>query len=220
MSFIPLSFTALPEEEMLRRAEAFHQALRSRRSVREFSSRPVPRKIVEECLRAAGSAPSGANLQPWHFTVIGDPQVKRQVREAAESEERIFYGGRAPDEWRRVLAPLGTGVEKPFLETAPWLIAVFAQQSGHDSAGEPCRTYYAKESVGIACGFLIAALHAAGLATLTHTPSPMHFLNEICNRPLAEKPFLLLVVGYPAAGAKIPEAAQQKKSLEEIVSWI
>lgn len=220
MSHVPLAFTPLPEEEMLRRARDFHAMIRTRRTVRDFSPRPVPREIIADCLLAAGTAPNGANLQPWHFAVIGSPERKRRIREAAEAEEREFYGGRAPDEWLEALAPLGTGPDKPFLETAPWLIAVFARHSFTSPDGVKRQTYYPKESTGIACGFLIAALHHAGLATLTHTPSPMNFLNELCGRPPAEKPFLLLVTGYPAEGAQVPELAACKKPLGEISSWL
>lgn len=220
MSFVPLSFTPLPGEEMLRRAAAFRAEIATRRTVRDFSPRPVPREIIAECLRAAGTAPNGANLQPWHFAVIGSPAFKRRIREAAEAEEREFYGGRAPDEWLEALAPLGTGPDKPFLETAPWLIAVFACHSLTTPDGVKRQTYYPKESTGIACGFLIAALHHAGLATLTHTPSPMNFLNELCGRPPSDKPFLLLVAGYPAEGATVPELALRKKPLDEISTWL
>lgn len=205
---------------MSARALAFYAAMRSRRTVREFSPRPVARALIETALRTAGTAPNGANLQPWHFTVIGDPAVKHRIRMAAEAEEREFYAGKAPAAWLEALAPLGTDAHKPFLETAPWVIAVFAVNSFVDATGGRQQTYYAKESTGIACGFLIATLHQAGLATLTHTPSPMAFLNEICGRPAQEKPFLLLVVGYPAAGAKIPAHAARKKPLEDIATWL
>lgn len=220
MSFVPLPFAPLPEEEMLRRAREFHAAIRTRRTVRDFSPRPVPREIIADCLRAAGTAPNGANLQPWHFAVIGSPELKRRIRAAAEAEERAFYAGRAPDEWLQVLAPLGTGPDKPFLETAPWLIAVFACHSLTTADGTKRQTYYPKESTGIACGFLLAALHHAGLATLTHTPSPMAFLNELCGRPPTDKPFLLLVTGYPADDAQVPALALRKKPLEEISTWL
>lgn len=204
---------------MRARGLAFHAALGGRRTVRDFSPRPVPREIIETALRTAGTAPNGANLQPWHFAVIGDPAVKHRIREAAEAEERDFYEHKAPQAWLDALAPLGTDARKPFLETAPWLIAVFAMNSFADATGARQQTYYAKESTGIACGFLIAALHHAGLATLTHTPSPMNFLNEICGRPAHEKPFLLLVTGHPAEGARVPVAATHKKPLEEISTW-
>ena len=218
---LPLSdFQARPEAEIRARAEAFHAEIRRRHSLRDFSDRPVPRDIIETCLRAAGTAPSGANHQPWHFAVIGDPAVKAEVREKAEAEERAFYGGKAGAEWLEALAPLGTDAEKPFLETAPWLIAIFAQRRGGPEAGLDLKNYYVSESVGIATGFLICALHHAGLATLTHTPKPMGFLNEICGRPDSERPFVLLVTGYPAADATIPRHATIKKPLEEIASFL
>jgi nitroreductase len=186
--------------------------------VRDFSAEPVPREIVEIAIRAAGAAPNGANMQPWHFAVVSDPAVKRQIRGAAEEEERAFYNERAPEEWLEALAPLGTDWRKPFLETAPYLIAIFAQRYGLTEAGRKVKNYYVQESVGIATGFLIAALHHAGLATLTHTPSPMDFLGQILGRPANEKPFLLLVVGYPAPDAQVP--AITKKPLEEIASFV
>lgn len=216
----PLAFSFRPEAEMAARAQAFHATMQTRRTVRDFSPRPVPRALLETALRTAGTAPNGANLQPWHFAVIGDPAVKRRIRTAAEAEEREFYRHKAPPAWLEALAPLGTDASKPFLEIAPWLIAVFAVNSLADARGGRSPTYYAKESTGIACGFLIAALHQAGLATLTHTPSPMSFLNEICGRPPHEKPFLLLVVGYPAEGAHVPVFATRKKPLGEISSWL
>ena len=203
---------------MQRRALEFYDEVRRRRTVRAFSDRPVPRAVVETCLRAAGTAPNGANLQPWHFVVVSDPAVKRRIREAAEAEEREFYSGRAPQEWLDALAPLGTDADKPFLETAPYLIAIFAQSYGVAPDGRKVKHYYVAESVGIATGFLIAALHHAGLATLTHTPSPMGFLNEILGRPENERPFLLLVVGYPAEGVTVP--AITKKTLEEIATFV
>ena len=219
METVPLNFRERPEPEILARAQAFHEDMGRRRTVRDFSPRPVPRAIIELALRTAGTAPNGANLQPWHFAVISDPAVKRRVREAAEVEEREFYQHKAGKAWLEALAPLGTDARKPFLETAPWLIAIFAVNSFADARGARHQTYYAKESTGIACGFLIAALHQAGLATLTHTPSPMNFLNGICGRPAHERPFLLLVVGYPAEGARVPAIAAQKKPLGEISSW-
>lgn len=215
--FEPLDFRFYPEEEMEARAWAFYAEMRRRRSVRDFSDRPVPRSVIEACLRTAGSAPSGANKQPWHFVVVGDPALKRRIREAAEAEEREFYTRRAPQDWLEDLAPLGTGPEKPFLETAPYLIAIFAQVYGMDAEGRRHKHYYVSESVGIATGFLIAALHHAGLACLTHTPSPMKFLNEILERPVNERPFLLLVVGYPAEGARVPRI--ERKPLEAFVTW-
>ena len=207
-----------PVEEMRRRAQEFREELRRRRTVRQFSSRPVPREVIEDCLRTAGSAPSGANRQPWHFVVVEDATVKRRIRQAAEQEEAAFYGGRAPDAWLEALAPLGTDAEKPFLEIAPVLIAVFAERYGVGPDGERQDNYYVTESVGLATGFLIAAIHHAGLASLTHTPSPMGFLSEILGRPANERPFLLLVVGYPAEGAEVPSIT--KKPLESIASFL
>jgi iodotyrosine deiodinase len=220
METLPLNFPIWPEAEMSARAEAFRAAMATRRSVRDFSPRAVPRALIETALHTAGAAPSGANLQPWHFAVIGDGAVKRRIRQAAEAEELAFYSNRAPVAWLDALAPLGTDKDKPFLEKAPWLIAVFSvgTRPGVDGVTHP--NYYAKESTGIACGFLIAALHQAGLATLTHTPSPMGFLNEICGRPAQEKPFLLLVVGYPAEGARVPVHATHRKPLPEISTWL
>jgi len=219
LPMLPLvDYEEYPVEEMQRRAEAFYSEMRRRRSVRDFSTRPVPRAIIETCLRTAGTAPNGANMQPWHFVVVSDPLTKRRIREAAEAEERAFYGGRAPQAWRAALAPLGTDANKPFLETAPYLIAIFAQSYGLTASGEKIKHYYVTESVGIATGFLIAALHHAGLATLTHTPSPMAFLNTILGRPDHERPFLLLVVGYPAEDARVP--AITKKTLTEIVTFV
>ncbi len=215
---ISLNFTELPEDDMRRRAIEIRDELQRRRTVREFSGRPVPREIIEACLRAAGSAPNGANLQPWHFVAISDPEIKRKIRLAAEEEEREFYHGRAPQEWLDALAPLGTDPNKPFLEIAPYLIAIFAQSYGLLPDGRKVKNYYVTESVGIATGMLITALHHAGLATLTHTPSPMSFLNGILGRPENERPFLLLVVGLPAPDARVP--AITKKSLEEIATFV
>ena len=194
----------LSEKEMLARAREFHDLVVLRRTVRDYSDRPVSREIIETCVTAAGQAPSGANMQPWHFEIVGDPVIKRKIRLAAEEEERRFYNGRASEEWLEALAPLGTHDSKPFLETAPWLIVIFEQRYGLGPDGEKIRYYYTKESVGLAAGFLIAALHGAGLASLTHTPSPMGFLNKILERPGNEKPFLLLVAGHPAPGATVP----------------
>lgn len=217
--FIPLhEHQEYPPDEMQRRAAEFYADLRRRRSVRDFSDRPVPRGIIEDCLRTAGTAPNGANMQPWHFVVVSNPAVKRRIREAAEAEEREFYSGRAPQEWLDALAPLGTDDRKPFLETAPYLIAIFAQAHGLGPDGAKVKHYYVSESVGIATGLLIAAIHRAGLASLTHTPSPMKFLNDILQRPANERPFLLLVVGYPAADARVP--AITKKSLEQIATFV
>ncbi len=217
--FVPLAnYREYPEEEMVARANVFYADMQRRRTVRHFSDRPVPRKVVEDCLRTAGTAPSGANLQPWHFVVISDPEVKKQIREAAEAEEREFYTRRAPREWLEALAPLGTDEHKPFLEVAPCLIAVFVQRYGLAPDGQTFKHYYASESVGLAAGLLIAALHNAGLASLTHTPSPMDFLNRILNRPDNERPFLILVVGYPAKGAVVPKI--ERKPLQEIATFI
>jgi len=207
-----IPFTGLPdltEPEMRARARAFRDLVTRRRTVRDYSDRPVPRDIVEACVQAAGQAPSGANMQPWHFEIVGDPEIKKEIRLAAEEEERRFYGGRASAEWLDALAPLGTDESKPFLETAPWLIVIFEQRYGLDENGRKIHYYYTKESVGLAAGFLIAALHQAGLASLTHTPSPMAFLNRILDRPPAEKPFLLLVAGHPAPGATVPDITRK-----------
>ncbi|HEX6883495.1 MAG TPA: nitroreductase family protein [Planctomycetota bacterium] len=200
-------------EELLERARHLRAALATRRSVREFSTEPVPLAVLDECIAAAGSAPSGANRQPWTFVVVTDPELKRTIRKGAEAEEREFYEHRITDEWRRALAPFGTTWEKPFLETAPALIVVFRHAYDFEE-GQKRTNYYTVESVGIAVGFLIAALHYAGLATLTHTPSPMAFLGEILGRPVNEKAFVLLPVGYPAGGCRVP--LLRKKGLEEI----
>ena len=210
-------YRPLPVEEMQRRARAFREEASRRRTVREFEARALPEGVLEDCLRAAGTAPSGANLQPWHFVVIQDPETKRRIRVAAEEEERAFYGGRAPQEWLDALAPIGTDAEKPFLETAPALIAVFGERWGVGSDGERLKRYYVDESVGLATGLLIQALHHAGLATLTHTPSPMRFLSEILERPENERAFLLLVVGYPAADAQVPDIG--RKPLEAFTTF-
>ena len=216
---VPLSrYREYPIDEMRARLGDFYADLDRRRSVREFSDRPVPRDIVETALKAANTAPSGANLQPWHFVVVSGPETKRKIREAAEAEEREFYTRRAPEAWLAALEPLGTDERKPFLETAPYLIAVFLQKFGELPDGRKVKHYYPAESTGLATGFLIAALHRAGLATLTHTPSPMGFLNRILGRPKSERPFLLLVAGYPADGARVPDIA--RKGLGEFASWI
>ncbi len=218
-AFVPLTdYCEYPHAEMAVRAADFYADMRRRRTVRHFSHRPVPQVIVEDCLRAAGTAPSGANLQPWHFVVISNLAVKQQIRIAAEAEERDFYSGRAPQEWLDALAPLGTDADKPFLETAPYLIAIFAQSYGLLADGRKVKHYYATESVGIATGILITALHHAGLVSLTHTPSPMNFLNQILHRPANERPFLLLIVGYPAPDAVVPPI--DKKALAEIATFI
>ena len=213
-----LSAVRYPQQEMLERARTFRELASRRRSVRDFSGEPVPREVIEQCLLAAGSAPSGANRQPWHFCVVANPAIKRQIREGAEQEEREFYQRRAPDDWLEALAPLGTDDKKPFLETAPFLIVVFAEKYGLDDKGNKLKNYYVPESVGIATGVLINALHHAGLATLTHTPSPMKFLNSILHRPQREKPTMILVVGYPAPDARVPDI--RRKTLPEIASFL
>lgn len=207
-----------PQEEMIRRAAAFNADIRRRRSIRQFSDRPVPRNVIEDCIRAAASAPSGAHMQPWRFVAVSDAATKRRIRAAAEEEERHFYEHRASEEWLRALEMLGTDANKPFLETAPWLIAIFEERWGTTPGGERMKHYYPTESVGIATGILITSLHHAGLATLTHTPSPMKFLNEILGRPRNERPFLLLVAGYPSPDAAVPDL--QRKSLEEVAVFI
>ncbi len=207
-----------PPEEMLERVRRFYDNVNRRRSVREFSDRPVPREIIETALRAANTAPSGANMQPWHFAAVSGPETKRKIRLAAEEEEREFYGHRASDEWLDALKQFGTDARKPFLETAPWLIAIFIQKFSEDEHGDKVKHYYPTESTGLATGLLITALHEAGLATLTHTPSPMKFLNEILGRPRTERPFLLLVVGYPADDCNVPDIS--RKSLEEFTTFI
>ena len=216
---VPLpNYREYPIEEMRRRLSDFYSDIDRRRTVRDFSDRPVPRDIIETALKAANTAPSGANLQPWHFAVVSGPETKRKIRLAAEAEEREFYTHRASEEWLAALQPLGTDDQKPFLETAPYLIAVFLQKFGELPDGRKVKHYYPAESTGLAAGMLITALHTAGLATLTHTPSPMKFLNEILGRPKSERPFLLLVVGYPAADARVPDI--KRKSLEEFASFI
>ena len=204
--------------ETLRRVKAFHEEVSRRRTVRDFSDQQVPREIIEYCLRAAGTAPSGANMQPWQFVVVSDLDVKRRIRAGAEEEERAFYEGRAPDEWLEALAPLGTNANKPFLETAPYLIAVFARSYGVRADGRRMKHYYVQESVGIAVGILVTALHHAGLVSLTHTPSPMRFLNRILNRPTNERPYLLVVTGYPADDATVPRIS--RKPLEDIATFV
>ena len=195
-------------------------AIETRRTCRFFSDAPVSREVIEEAILAAGTAPSGANHQPWHFAVISTPDLKRRLREAAEAEERAFYAGKAGSEWLEALAPLGTDADKPYLEVAPWHIVVFGQRRGGIEPGDRKQNYYVTESVGIACGFLLLALHAAGLATLTHTPNPMGFLNRLCGRPAHEKPVMVIVAGKPAPDATIPEHALLKKPLDRISSWL
>jgi len=212
------SYREYPVDEMRDRVEAFYTDIARRRTVREFSDRAVPQDIIETALKAAGTAPSGANLQPWHFVVVSSAETKKKIRDAAEIEEREFYEHRASPEWLAALEPLGTDSSKPFLETAPYLIAVFLQKYGYLQDGRKVKHYYPVESTGLATGMLITALHQAGLATLTHTPSPMKFLNEILGRPSSERPFLLLVVGYPADDAQVPDI--KRKKLAEFATFI
>jgi len=218
-NFIPLSnYTKFSETEMLKRSQAFYEDIKKRRTVRDFADQPVPKDIIENCILAAGTAPNGANLQPWHFVVVSNPEIKRKIRIAAEEEEKEFYNNRAPKEWLEALEPLGTDENKPFLETAPYLIAIFYKSYDVLPNGRRVKHYYAMESTGIATGLLITAIHNAGLVSLTHTPSPMNFLNEILGRPKNERPFLLLVVGYPSKDAKVPNI--KKRSLQEIASFV
>jgi len=213
--FIPLEHEELPPQEMLDRARAFSAELSRRRSVRHFSDREVSEELIREIVQAAGTAPSGANLQPWSFVAVSDPALKKKIREGAEEEERQFYGGRAPEDWLEALEPLGTDASKPFLETAPWLIVVFALPHGEPDQGS-AKHYYVSESVGIACGMLLSAVHRAGLCSLTHTPSPMKFLRDILGRPEHERAYLLIPVGYPADGTRVPDIS--RKSLDEILT--
>lgn len=218
-----LPYPPLPQfgdAERIARAKSAYERLRERRTCRFFSDAAVPRAVIEAAVLAAGTAPSGANHQPWHFAVLSSPEKRREVRLAAEEEEREFYSGKASQEWLDALAPLGTDEAKPYLETAPWLIAVFGQRRGGPNPGDNRQNYYVTESVGIAVGLLLATLHEAGLATLTHTPAPMKFLGAICNRPADEKPLMLVVVGHPAADATVPVHAVQRKPLGEVASWL
>ena len=216
--FIALpGYEEYPIEEMRKRLDDFYDDMNRRRTVREFSDRPVPRDIIEDALRAAGTAPSGANLQPWHFVVVSGAETKKRIRDAAEVEEKEFYEHRASAEWLAALEPLGTDTNKPFLETAPYLIGVFLQKFGHLPDGRKVKHYYPVESTGLAAGILITALHRAGLVCLTHTPAPMAFLNEVLDRPKSERPFLLLVTGYPADDAMVPDIS--RKALDEFVSF-
>lgn len=217
--FVPLEFEELAENEMLRRARAFYARMNGRRTVRQFSSRPVAREILQQAVLAAGTAPSGAHKQPWHFVLVGDPDVKARVRERAEAEEKESYEKRMPQSWLDDLAPLGTDWHKPFLTTCPWIIAVFAEAYGiGGAAGQKRKHYYVQESVGIAVGFLLAALHEAGLATLTHTPSPMGFLRQILGRPENERAYMLIAAGFPERGCQVPDL--RRKSLQEIMTEI
>lgn len=221
MSYVPLPLpdrVQLSPDASLGSVRAFRDHMRRRHSVRDFSPDPVDRAVIETCIEVAGTAPSGANQQPWHFVAISDPAMKALIRNAAEEEERAFYAGGGGDEWLNALEPVGTGPEKPHLTIAPWLIVVFAQRYGVDAEGQRHKHYYVPESVGIACGMLIAAIHHAGLVTLEHTPNPMKFLNALCNRPENEKPVMILPVGLPSAAATVPAAAKLKKPLAEIMS--
>ena len=216
---VPLEYSRLPEEDMVARGRAFLESMCRRRSVRHFAPDPVPRALVELAIATAHTAPSGANRQPWHFVAVADPAVKSEIRRAAEAEEREFYeGGRATDEWLAALEPLGTDWRKEFLETAPWLVAVFKQVHGVSSDGGKLTNYYVSESVGIACGLFIAAVHQMGLATLTHTPQPMRFLNRILRRPDNERPYILFPIGFPSPDCRVPELT--KKPLPEVTTWI
>jgi len=210
----------LSEIEMRERALQYYEFISQRHTVRQYSSRPVPRDVIETCIKAAGTAPNGANHQPWYFVCVSNPEIKHRIREAAEIEERAFYSGRAGEDWLEHLEVIGTDADKPFLDVAPWLIAIFAQRRGLDEQGNLRKNYYVPESVGIATGFLINALHNAGLTTLTHTPNPMKFLNEIFDRPDNERAFILLVTGFPADDATVPAAAKIKKPLDQIATFI
>ena len=212
----PPSLPEYSSSEIQLRSRIFFESLSNRRTIRDFSDKPIEREVIENCIKTAGTAPSGANMQPWHFVLIADPAIKKKIRIAAEKEEREFYENRAPKEWLDVLAPLGTDDHKPYLETAPWLIAVFMQRFGKLPDGRKVKHYYGLESVGIATGMLITAIHNAGLALLTHTPSPMGFLNKILKRPKNERPFLLLVVGHPARDARVPDI--KRKDINEIMT--
>lgn len=222
---IPYSLPSLSDEKRVERAAAFRDQLQTRRTCREFSEAPVPRAVIEAAIAAAGSAPNGANHQPWHFAAIHSADTKRAIREAAEAEERSFYGTdgddpKASEAWLEALSPIGTDAQKPFLETAPWLIVVFAQRKGGIAEDGETQNYYVNESVGIACGLLLATLHEAGVATLTHTPSPMGFLRDICKRPDTERPVMIVVAGLPADDATVPVHATRKKPMAQISSWL
>ncbi len=217
-----IPYTALPaltDKERGERVRAFRENIETRRTCRMFADTPVDRDVIEEAIRAAGTAPSGANHQPWHFAVVSSADLKTRIREAAEEEEKAFYAGKAGQEWLEALAPLGTDEDKSYLEVAPWLIVVFGQRKGGIEPGEKKQNYYVIESVGIACGLLLTALHLAGLATVTHTPSPMGFLRQLCGRPADEKPVMVIAVGHPASSATVPAHAMRKKPLEQISSW-
>ena len=219
----PIPWAGLPslsDDEMIARTQRFYEDMRERRTCRFFSPEPVPRAVIDNAIRAAGTAPSGANHQPWHFSAVSSTEIKRRIRWAAETEERAFYAGKAGSEWLEALAPLGTDENKDYLEIAPWLIVVFAQRKGGIEPGADAQNYYVIESVGIACGILLVALHEAGLATLTHTPKPMTFLNRLCGRPVSERPVMIIVAGHAAPDATVPEHALIKKPLDQISSWL
>jgi len=210
--------SAVPDDEMLDRARSYYADMAKRRTIRDFDTAPVPQEVIAACVAAAGTAPSGANQQPWHFVAVRDPALKKQIRAAAEEEERKFYAGGAGKEWLEALAPIGTDADKPHLEDAPWLIVVFAQRYGVDADGTRHKHYYVPESVGIATGMLLTALHLSGLATLTHTPNPMGFLRDLLERPDSEKATMIIAVGHPARDAKVPEFAKLKKPLDDILT--
>jgi nitroreductase len=217
-NYIPLPYISdYSDEQMIEKSYRFNQAIQKRRTVRDFSDKPVDKSIIENCIKSAASAPSGAHQQPWHFVAISNQEIKSKIRQAAEAEEKNFYQHRASEEWLKALEPLGTDTNKPFLEEAPWLIAVFAQRYGIDEQGNRVKHYYTPESVGIACGILITALHTSGLVTLTHTPSPMGFLKKILMRPDNERPYLLVVCGHPKTDAKVPNI--KRKNLNDIASF-
>ena len=222
MSYEPLALpdrVQLSPDQATKASKDFLAYMQKRHSVRDYATSPVPREIIENIIATAASAPSGANRQPWHFVAVADPDMKAQIRAAAEEEEKSFYQGGAGDEWLSALEPIGTGVEKPHLTDAPWLIVVFAERYGLNPDGSRYKNYYINESVGIALGFLIAAIHNAGLVCLEHTPNPMKFLNTLCNRPINEKPVMVIPVGYPTETASIPAAAKQKKPLDKVSSF-
>lgn len=217
----PLSdYVEYPVDEMLQRSADFYENIKRRHSIRNFSNRPVAKAIIENCIKSAGTAPSGANHQPWHFVAIHSDEVKKQIREQAEIHESNFYQGRASEEWLDALKPLGTDANKPYLEHAPWLIAVFSEKKGGITIEEKNTNYYVHESVGIATGFLINALHTSGLVTLTHTPKPMSFLSKVCNRDENSRPYMLIIAGYPGEDATVPHHASTKKALEDIVTFL
>ncbi len=215
--FLPYRFERLPPDEMLLRARSYYEVVNRRRSIRHFSDRPVPKQLIELAIRTASAAPSGAHRQPWRFVAVSDPEIKHEIRIRAEREEKISYQGRMPPDWLETLEPLGTNWEKPYLDICPWIVVVFAELHGFDAKGARRKNYYVQESVGVACGFFITALHHMGLHTLTHTPSPMAFLSEILQRPANERPYILFPIGYPAAEAMVPDL--KRKTLDEVAEW-